>query len=950
MSKTAAELKEEGNKLFKDGDLAGWDATDSAEVLDPVDPVYPSNLSAALYELADYAGTIDAVLRAWRKLGEKAPAKPDLVLRLSGRLARALCFAVRARTISQDVLRSREADIRALRRAAVTNLSKGSKSTAGEELLRWWREWDETEPDCDSFVLKSDNALAALSRLPPFCKPLDDAKENYGMGTDPIINLLEGWGSNSTDPDPLNLQELPDNVLSEVNFLFGGVGDGRHTFATISGLHDAYRRLPADKQRIFHTHLTMLDIHDGTIARDLCMLMLLDQLVNAPEAALRAEIIATLMYVFVAPVTPSYCYDRLQAIMRDLQRRLVAKPPDLPSWVYLSEEAIPAVLGTLQYWLAAEKSAQKMLANHTHQNPDSPRQQRDVVLERTRNVHLQWLRDDSAAERRKDFKDQVKRMTDETLVQMPFVPSGSPPAQARAFLDKHMDVVLDVLEKWDNNCGRRIVGFEEQWYERTKVFLPPQELRSRHPGFEAAWKQVKSRSGNMDTSTLRKVLDSIVSDWRANITLFNRQKGRGDRRGAKVDMNTLAWDIASTFFSEIADALQALRGRITVELICGDLTEELVKMRYQGHATRPSTFPRKYTRMWLSNVPDYTHGPMNMAISIVPNLQDHAQATVACNCLLNTGVWADDHEYFHTYTHLLPESVPQYLGCRIIRSRAIMEVLTLGARPLLRPRSELASRDALTSWLTRVLFNTMIPGRSREPPQNVRLPHNLVAFFQLLMHLHRVGYPAHWLADFIACVLSGRMTSDMAPYDDFWPIPVQDLDHRVPLRAVRTDPWLVEFENIIATGYYAIPFAIAQGLPSGFSRDPDDIQVWEAQLTATLPFSTTRNSFTGFASPYEPTSRLLFYRPSLVVPREVISKMRSIFEGRTSPPVGSFFILTAQDVLQYQSRVRFRLSRKRVERMKAEKWCMLVYRSDNENIATQPVPVSNWNPVPVDNL
>ncbi len=261
-----------------------------------------------------------------------------------------------------------------------------------------------------------------------------------------------------------------------------------------------------------------------------------------------------------------------------------------------------------------------------------------------------------------------------------------------------------------------------------------------------------------------------------------------------------------------------------------------------------------------------------------------------------------------------------------------MEVLAMGVLPLPRPLTELASRDELTAWLTRVLFNTFVTGRTKEPPGNVRLPNNLVAFFGLLMHLHRIGFPTHWLSDFLARVLSGRMLSDMAPYTAEWPIPVSDARHYVRARQVRTDPWLVEFETIIATAYYGIPFVIATALPVDFSRDPQEIQMWEAKVTATLPFAMSSSPFAEYASPFEPTTRLLFYRPALVDPEETIKKMKAIFEGKKSPAPGSFFVLTAQECVQYESRVRFRLSRHRVKRMKQEKWRMVVYRDDNAQI------------------
>lgn len=278
------------------------------------------------------------------------------------------------------------------------------------------------------------------------------------------------------------------------------------------------------------------------------------------------------------------------------------------------------------------------------------------------------------------------------------------------------------------------------------------------------------------------------------------------------------------------------------------------------------------------------------------------------------------------YSFLLPQDVPRYLGCSVIRSEAVRDILVLGSLPLPRPLDELATRDELTTWLTQVLFNTFISGRAKQPPYGVRLPHNLVAFFALLLHLHRVGFPGHWLSEFLARVLSGSMVSDIEPYTDLWPIPEGYLRRRVPWRSIRTDPWLVEFETIIASSYYAIPFPVASALPAGFSRDPDDVHVWEAAVSPTLPFTT---SFMGVDSPFEPVTHLLFYDPALGTARAIIRGLRQAFEGRAgSHASGTFFVLTAQEDVDYQVRVSFRLSKKRMEKIQEEKWKMVVYRDD----------------------
>ncbi len=85
---------------------------------------------------------------------------------------------------------------------------------------------------------------------------------------------------------------------------------GRHVLGTLSGLHLAYKKLAKKKQKRFHAHLTLLDIHDATIARDLSLLMLLHDLNRTKDPMSRVEINATLMYMFTGMAMPSYCHER----------------------------------------------------------------------------------------------------------------------------------------------------------------------------------------------------------------------------------------------------------------------------------------------------------------------------------------------------------------------------------------------------------------------------------------------------------------------------------------------------------------------------------------------------------------------------------------------------------------------------------------------------------------
>ncbi|TFK84364.1 hypothetical protein K466DRAFT_527460 [Polyporus arcularius HHB13444] len=962
MAAKAAKFKQEGNDLFKAGLFAGaCDRYFKAEKADPRDPVYPSNLSAALFETGDYAACAEAVLRAWKLLKAKSDAKHDLIVRLSSRLAKALCYGARAGSITVSDVSTHEAAIEELRKASITGKPSTSTSAPTDDaLVRVWDEWAAIRSEMVAYAQKGDACLGGLSRLPMFSKAL-----YVPFGTDDVIDLTAGWGPGQDHP--LKIDKLSVDMLSKLAFMFGGVGDGRHVLGTLCGLLDGYWKLSKAKQLQFKAHLTLLDIHDATLARDLCLFMLLHELATTKDATAKVEIKATLMYMFCGAAMPPYCYERLQALFADLRRRLTSTPTDLPGPIHVVSDSIPAILRIIDYWSKAPKTVRKMLANHESMSlwdrsgMAGPQSIPGVSAEFQRTI------DDRVAAQREQIRNSILTMSDADLAKSKLLPAGTSVRSGRAMIEQNIDLLVDEMQKLIMP-GAKTQTREATWYKMLKVFVPPKELLARHPSFEVAWKQVKEK-GEMATMSKHKAWAHIESEWKPNITIFDPSHDdphyfpngdgypdvsvdmfqiinqfhkfniRDKRKMAFLDDNQTAWDVCSEFFDNVAAALKTLGNRVTLEFICGGLSEELAKMRFKGDVARPKEFPRKYTRMWLSNVPDYTHGPMNMILYEIPNLQDDPLAAVSCNVLLNTGAWSGDEEYMHTYTLLESRDIPRYLACRVITCRPVMEVLVLGTKPLPRPLTELATRDELTTWLTRVLFNTFIPGKSKPNPNNVRLPHNLVAFFGLLMYLHRAGYPGHWLAEFLTRVLSGRMVSDIAPYTGWYPIPVSERTRRVPSRAVRTDPWLVEFEMILATAYHALPFPVL--LPADFSHDPDDMVVYEARVAPVQQFTTLPMLN---ENPYEPRTHLLFFRADLVSAAGAIRNLPSLFEGSASPAPGTLFIMTAQEHVQYQECIRFRLSRRRVERMKKEsaRWSMVAFRSGTGVLATQPVTIGKW--------
>lgn len=70
-----------------------------------------------------------------------------------------------------------------------------------------------------------------------------------------------------------------------------------------------------------------------------------------------------------------------------------------------------------------------------------------------------------------------------------------------------------------------------------------------------------------------------------------------------VNASCPSFSILENFFSAVVDALQEMKGSITLEVIQGDIFHELRKIRLGEETSRPTEFPRQYARIWLSNVP-----------------------------------------------------------------------------------------------------------------------------------------------------------------------------------------------------------------------------------------------------------------------------------------------------------------------------------------------------------
>lgn len=144
-------------------------------------------------------------------------------------------------------------------------------------------------------------------------------------------------------------------------------------------------------------------------------------------------------------------------------------------------------------------------------------------------------------------------------------------------------------------------------------------------------------------------------------------------------------------------------------------------------------------------------------------------------------------------------------------------------------------------------------------------------------------------------------------------------------RKLNLDPWLVEFETILATSYEAIPFVIP--VPINFPKSSDDIGVFEIRLQ--------RHMFTPMTGmmllpAFDPVMGLLFYNRGVKHSGEILAmKVGEILEGGMNIRRGDLHILTAVEMFDMSRGViRWKMSKERVRKMKADGWSVMPYRFD----------------------
>lgn len=286
-----------------------------------------------------------------------------------------------------------------------------------------------------------------------------------------------------------------------------------------------------------------------------------------------------------------------------------------------------------------------------------------------------------------------------------------------------------------------------------------------------------------------------------------------------------------------------------------------------------------------------------------------------------------------SYTLLEHKDLEQFLGCRFIitptpinEQHKVYGNHVLVPLPLPRSLNKLASKTRLHRWLSHLLLCTLSNAMPRPPSQRIDLPNNLHPFFRLLVHLHDVGFPAHWLGEFLQNVVSDTLVTDMKPCEGLLPISPARNQATCSARKVHLKAWQLELEIILATVGPALPFHVI--LPKTFSTF-EDVHTYRAHVDEINLKLHQRYYYLGLiASPFIKAVGLIFYRPNPSFSADDVAKgVPGMLEG--NPVFADVqIVLGANKIDLSESTVEWRMSKRWYEKMKSEKWKVAAYRTD----------------------
>ncbi|WDK21941.1 tetratricopeptide [Colletotrichum graminicola] len=617
-----------------------------------------------------------------------------------------------------------------------------------------------------SMSSKGELRQQVLDRLPLYKGQLQDRPEYYAVGHDTAYPLWD---------EPLWHAVGP---RGDVSFLLCGSGDARHLFATMVFL--GLSGLSQGENRLFNkAHFTILDINATALARTLVILdMVIRYAIMRCAKMPRIEDALTVMsYIYSSAVVPAFVAEKLEEHVKSVIDELEGEG-DVLEIFFIPRDTRNKIIKKLKQWI-------QPLAD-------------DYALKNLRPAVLKTALKDST----KEFRELGVLFAGDVFI-------GRREPALRPLLDafrSNVQGAKQILEGY----------IDSHW--KTNPTLLDMDYEAR-------------RDDVLDTSAPpRKFTPSIELDPAQLMqSIYNPARPKPE------DGDVL--ESLDGFFETLATATMTLLQHVQIEAIAGEMADTLERIRYDGFGHRSqkplkvgaidaTKFPRQYDRIHMSNIPDYVGGPLAALLYGGPLLREDRPSNLRFNNLLNPPMF-ETHDQFLTEYILMYDAkqVADHFGlvkeketggvisnpiAKMIGNQFMTEDYFIWSRSGSKktPLSRLMTRPALEKWLHSHLLKICIPyPRPLWSDSPVHAPLNLTAFFRIVVRLHEVGYPAHWLADVLASICEGSITTTARSPRKLVLHP-NDLKTSYQQRKISLSPWKAEFTTLLSLWRRLLPFGI----------------------------------------------------------------------------------------------------------------------------------------------
>ncbi|KAK6066355.1 tetratricopeptide [Seiridium cupressi] len=290
------------------------------------------------------------------------------------------------------------------------------------------------------------------------------------------------------------------------------------------------------------------------------------------------------------------------------------------------------------------------------------------------------------------------------------------------------------------------------------------------------------------------------------------------------------------FFRLISGQLTRIWDQTTFEIVIDDMVNYLERAEYgllhradYVWSLRPTTFPDRFDRIDMSNIPDYVAGPLTTFIHGIPILRSEKTSTMSSYVLRNTTLWTTHNQFLTEYLLLADRSriantfsatltqasttLEQALDGTLIGGQgAIMSQPMSWMRTSSKPLewSKLMPRRDLERWLHAYFLKICLPfPHATVFEDRIIRPLNLLAIFRLIAHLFKVGYPAHWLSDILVSLITEEITTTARPPRST----VTDAAEATavyPATVLSVRTFITEFRTLLSIWQRLLPFGLLQ--------------------------------------------------------------------------------------------------------------------------------------------